>query len=72
MEFYLGFHDLMEEDLLRVVEDSKASGKVLGTINSTFIALIPRKDNLDSFKDFGPLSLCNFLYKIIAKIIANK
>lgn len=34
--------------------------------NSTFIALIPKSDYLESFNDFCPISLCNCIYKIIA------
>lgn len=41
------------------------------TYNSTFIALIPKSNNPTSFNDFQPISLCNCIYKIISKIIAN-
>lgn len=41
-------------------------------INSTFVALIPKLDNPSTFNDFRPISLCNCIYKIIAKIIANR
>jgi hypothetical protein len=40
-------------------------------IISTFTKLIPKKDNLESFDDFRLISLCNHLYKIIAKTIAT-
>jgi len=33
----------MEEDLRKVVEEFGLSGWVFGTINSTFIALVPKK-----------------------------
>jgi hypothetical protein len=40
----------MEEDILRVVEESRSSSKVLGSMNSTFIALIPKKNNPEDFE----------------------
>jgi len=40
-------------------------------LNSTFIALIPKVDKPSTCDDFRPISLCNCIYNIIAKIIAN-
>jgi hypothetical protein len=42
------------------------------SINSTFIALIPKVNGSASFGDFRPIALCNLCYKIITKIIANR
>lgn len=36
-------------------------------MNSTFIALIPKKDKPLSFADFRPISLCNLVYILISK-----
>lgn len=41
-------------------------------VNSTFIALIPKMLKAKSFANFKLISLCNFLYKIIAKVMANR
>ena len=72
IEFYLAFFDLLGQDFLRVVEESRSSGCLYHAINSTFIALIPKTDSPTSFDDYRPISLCNCLYKIISKIIANR
>jgi hypothetical protein len=54
------------------VEETRRLEKVSGSINSTFIALISKTGKPLSFKDFRPISLCNLIYKIITKILANK
>lgn len=41
-------------------------------INATFIAVIPKVDKDESLNDFRPISLCNCLYKIIAKVISRR
>ena len=43
VEFYLSFFDLLRNDLLLLVEESRLTGKVMPSINSTFIILIPKK-----------------------------
>jgi hypothetical protein len=45
------------------------SGKIMGAMNATFISLIPKKNNLITFEDFRPISLCNLVYKIVSKIM---
>ena len=71
VEVYRALFDVLGSDLLRVIEDSRISGKVPAIFNSTFIALILKIDDPKSFDDFRPISLCNFIYKIIGKIIST-
>ena len=68
----LGFYDFLVEELLKLIEEFRALGKVLGALNSTFRTLILKKNNLESFDDYRPISLCNSMYKIIAKILTNR
>jgi hypothetical protein len=39
VEFYIDFYDLLEEEILKVVEESRISGKVSRALNATLIAL---------------------------------
>eukprot|EP00253_Pinus_taeda_P003262 PITA_03262 len=72
IEFYIAFLDILGIDLLNIIEQSRRNGRISSAIKSTFIALILKANHPTSFNEFRPISLCNCLYKIIAKIIANR
>jgi hypothetical protein len=72
VEFFLAFFDLLGNEILEMVEESRRKGRVSGALNATFIALIPKSDKPDSFGGFRPISLCNLVYKIITKIIVAR
>lgn len=44
----------------------------LGDINQTLLTLIPKVPEPTRPSDFCPIALCNVVYKVITKVIANR
>eukprot|EP00253_Pinus_taeda_P013898 PITA_13898 len=70
VELFLHFFEQIGEEITKVVEESRLKGEMYSPFNATFIALIPKKEAPETFEDFRPISLCNSIYKVIAKVIA--
>ena len=52
VEIFLAFFDLLGEELVNLVEDARLTGRVLPSLNSTFITLIPKFDKPTTFANF--------------------
>ena len=63
---------MIKIDVWNIVEQYRASGRILPALNATFLTLIPKSEGVDSPNKFRPISLCNVIYKIITKVIANR
>jgi hypothetical protein len=48
------------------------TGSFPSTLTLTNIALIPKGDSQVSMKDWHPIALCNVIYKLVAKVLANR
>lgn len=47
-------------------------GMFPSSLTETNVVLIPKCENPEDMRDLRPISLCNVIYKIIAKVFANK
>ncbi|CAJ2636477.1 unnamed protein product [Trifolium pratense] len=70
--FYHNFWDLCGNEIFEAGCSWLECGAFPPSLNSTNIALIPKGDSQASMKDWRPISLCNVLYKIVAKVLANR
>ena len=55
-----------------VFKDFFDTCKFVKSLNSTCMVTIPKKEGVEDIKDFRPISLVGSLYKLIAKVIANR
>lgn len=70
--FFHKFWELIKLDVWEVVEESRVNHWLLPSLNTTFIALIPKEEDSIKLDKFRPIALCNVIYKVISKVIANR
>ena len=70
--FYQHYWNLIGDDISNTVLHYLNSGTLPEHLNHTFITLIPKKRNPEFAYEFRPISLCNVLYKIFSKVLANR
>lgn len=71
MHFYQKNWDSVAGDLLKVLNEFHAGGKLV-SINYSWIILKPKVEGAASIRDVRPISLANCVYKIIFKVLANR
>uniref|UniRef100_A0A453I1X6 Reverse transcriptase domain-containing protein n=1 Tax=Aegilops tauschii subsp. strangulata TaxID=200361 RepID=A0A453I1X6_AEGTS len=54
--------------VMRIIRGEESSE----SINDTVLVLIPKVMNPSLLTQFRPISLCNVLYKIASKVVANR
>ena len=69
--FYQTYWTNIGVDVHQVVLSSLNLSSILKSINHTFITLIPKVNNPEKVIDFRHISLCNVIYMIVSKVIAN-
>ena len=63
---------LLGPSITRAVLNFLNGGELPSEVNMTTIVLIPKIKNPQEMKNFRPISLCNVIYKICSKILANR
>ncbi|KAK3206924.1 hypothetical protein Dsin_020970 [Dipteronia sinensis] len=64
--------DVIRDVFMEFTKEFHKDGSIARELNRSFIALIPKIDNPMTMKDFRPISLIGSMYKVIAKVLANR
>lgn len=72
MKFFKEAWEVVGEDITVAVQSFFIKGFLPKGLNSTILALVPKKQEAKVMKDYRPISCCNILYKLISKILANR
>jgi hypothetical protein len=70
--FYQSHWTTMGDEACKFVLLILNFGELPTELNLTRTALVPKKNNPMSVTDFHPINLCNVLYKLVSKVLANK
>jgi hypothetical protein len=72
MAFFQACWVVLKEDVMKVFREFHASLKFERSLNAMFLTLIQKIPRAVNPKDFRLISLVGSIYKIIAKILANR
>jgi len=72
MAFFKECWDVLRGDIMEVFQEFFIGGSFEKSLNVSFISLIPKIPGANDLKDFRPISLVGGVYKIMAKVLANR
>ena len=70
--FFQNYWGIVGNDVTCMVLNVLNNNMSLIEINRTNITLVPKIKNPTNMTDFIPISLCNVVYKLISKVLANR
>ncbi|KAL5574665.1 hypothetical protein UlMin_016364 [Ulmus minor] len=70
--FYKSYWQTVGGDVIALVQEFFRSNRLLPELNYSNIFLIPKTDKPTSMNHYKPISVCNLVYKVIAKLLADR
>ncbi|CAL1403132.1 unnamed protein product [Linum trigynum] len=71
-KFFKAFWEIVGDSVIDAVSSFFETSRMLRSFNHTWLTLIPKVDQVESIRQLRPISLCQFVYKIITKIMAER
>ena len=72
MTFWLFCWDVVKIGIMGLFREFHERSRFVKSLNATFLILVPKKGGAEDLKDFRPISLVGSLYKLLAKVLANR
>ncbi|XP_010425414.1 PREDICTED: uncharacterized protein LOC104710497 [Camelina sativa] len=72
VEFLKETWSVLKNDFVASVQSFFKFGFLSKGVNTTILALIPKKKEVKEMKDYRPISCCNVTYRVISKLLANR
>ena len=72
LAFLQASRDLVKNEVFSLFREFLEHGTLTMSLNTTFLVLIPKKGGAESLGDFRLISLVGSLYKVLAKVLANR
>ncbi|XP_026400442.1 uncharacterized protein LOC113296351 [Papaver somniferum] len=70
--FYRHCWDIIQDDLVKAVIHCWGTGHIPNGVNSSFIILLDKVRGANNLRNFRPIGLSNFFFKIFTKILATR
>ncbi|KAM1743179.1 hypothetical protein ACFX12_013097 [Malus domestica] len=70
--FYQSFWEQLKDDVNSLIKSLMHGTANPSTLNATHVVLIPKVSHPETVSQFRPISLCNYSYKVLSKVLANK
>ena len=70
--FYQKYWEVVSPYVTKCVLQILNSGSLPCVLNETYICLIPKVQCPQKITEFRPINLCNVIYKIVSKVLANR
>ena len=64
--------DIVKEEVMLMFKEFYENAKFVHNLNATFIVLVLKKGGVEDIRDCRPISLVNSIYKLMAKVLANR
>ena len=71
MAFWQLSWDFLRNEVMGFFREFYEHRKFVRNLNTTFLVLIPKKGDIEDYKDFRPINLVGSLYKLLAKVLAS-
>ena len=72
LAFWQHCWEVVKVEVLSFFKEFHEHGCFVKNLNATFLVLVPKKGGVEELKDFKPINLVDSIYKLLAKVLANR